>query len=39
MVHVGKECLTKAYQLSTEGRMEEAKEIIKNLSSPVNQSI
>ncbi|MBU0460871.1 MAG: hypothetical protein KKH52_03945 [Nanoarchaeota archaeon] len=31
MVHVGKECLTKAYQLSTEGKLEEAKKVIKDM--------
>ena len=31
MVHVGKECLTKAYQLCGDGKLEEAKKVIKDM--------
>ncbi len=31
MVHIGKECLTKAYQLCGDGKLEEAKKVIKNM--------
>jgi hypothetical protein len=31
MVHIGKECLTKAYQLCGEGKLEKAKSIIKDM--------
>ena len=31
MVHIGKECLTKAYQLCGDGKLEEAKKVIKDM--------